>query len=135
MIDDAELSRFALGVAPVAGVILAVLASIFLFILNRRWSEEMNAVSQVRGHMENLSNLFVAEVRKARLYFAEEEYDEFTGYISWLRAIDSFENLPDHFDWRDKIKTVQASIVSRLDADRELGMEQLLQNGRLIFAI
>lgn len=106
-----------MGVAPVAGVMLAVLVSILVFQLARISAAERESITQVRTAADKLYELLRSNIPLFFTYF--EGVNDFEGFrhrITLLSRLHSVERVPDYITWRTH--TAEILMLSVRNADR-----------------
>lgn len=100
-ISDGDLTIFAVGVSSVAGVILAILVSMLIFIRGRIISNERDGLAQVEDAAGSMYQILLGDSPQACNYFGGvPTYDAFMGLISPMYGAHSVEDIPDFFSWR-----------------------------------
>ena len=114
MLDDAGLGRFALGIVPVAGVLLAVLASLLVFILSRLGSDECDVVDIVRSAANRIYQLILTQASVSQKYFESlETYNSFEEAVLRLTFVESTNLVPDYISWRTRVAELISTAPAR----------------------
>ncbi len=118
IIDDLALSRFALGVASASGVLLAVFASLFVFLIHR-WASDMgDALGMIKASANEIYQTVFRSHSVAERYF-----DDAPSYAAVLKSIvrlthaRAIEDVPDFIEWRtstSEIIRVVSDYISNL---------------------
>ena len=114
MMTDDALARFALGVASSVGVMLAVLVSIFVFLINR-WAIDGRAALGQLITDANSVYFYVYDRRDVTVRYMGDEstYVDFAGLISTLAGgTRSLDDVPNFIEWRrNTAKITRAAIT------------------------
>ena len=106
-LSDADLAGFALGVSSVAGVLLAVLGSMLVFVRGRTATNELEGVSQVEAAANTLYEILLRDKPQAYDYLGGEPvYTDFAQLISAMAAPHAAEDIPSFISWRTQTEKV-----------------------------
>jgi len=112
MLSDAHLGQFSLGVLAAAGVLLAVLISMLVFLLNRIANDELVAIERVSTAASDMTAHWHPEnVQANRIFAGVTSATEVRLSIVSLQAIAVFSQIPPWDEWRTRLEAVTIRVV------------------------
>ncbi len=127
VLDDAGLTRFALGVATAAAAFLAVSVAVLTFLFDRRKQEEVEAFSQVRRNADQFYSFLVQNVGSNGNYIVDlDSYLDFALLISQLSIVFSSDYVPGYISWRQQTSRVTLRSV-QVGQEVQIWNEQALK--------
>lgn len=120
--DDA-FSGFALGIIPIAAIILAISGAAVIFLLDRRHETELGYFEQVRLTATALHRFLANHVDSTANYVVSlDSYRDFAVLISTLGLTISTEQIPNYICWRTRtaeVASVSVEIASKIKDSNE----------------
>ena len=129
-LDDAGLSRVALGLLSAAGAILAVSATVWIFVFDRRTQTEVDALNRVRTSGEALYDFLSPDTGVAGNYIRGlASYVDFARLIAAVSYPFSTDSVPDYITWRARTMEIietSTNVNKMVDA----AGQQILEGGQ-----
>jgi hypothetical protein len=113
ILHDASLGNFALTIAASTGAFLAVAATIWIFLFDRRAHDEFEAVLRVRTASEVVYRVLEANAASKGNYLRTlPAYPDFVKVVSAMNAPYSADAIPNYLEWRERTATITAASVN-----------------------
>jgi hypothetical protein len=95
MLSDDALGRFALAIAPVAGVLFAAMITVLVFMVGRLADNTREAAKRARDAAIAVNRVHIYQVDLVQRYFDGEIPDEFACLITSLTSLRPGGEVPD----------------------------------------
>lgn len=108
ILDDAGLSRIALGLLSAAGAILAVSAAIWIFVFDRRIQDQNDAMQRAGVNARAMGDFLLLQIHSPANYVVGlGQWRGFVKMTASMMAPNSAEHIPDFISWRTNTSEIR----------------------------